>query len=60
METASRSKRTLTLSVNKNGEEESIEDCLRNQKGIQINAICTNNPEAAFAALPKVQSASQD
>ncbi len=45
LEAVTRSKRTLTLSLDRDGASESLEDCLNNRKGIQINTICTSNPE---------------
>ena len=60
MEAAARNKRTLTLSINKNGDAESLEDCIGNKEGIQVNAICTNNPEIASTALPKINRAGNE
>ncbi len=34
LEAVARNKRTLTLSINRNGEAESLEDCIRNKEGI--------------------------
>lgn len=50
---ATRSKRTLTLQLSQSGDAESLEDCLKNKDGIQINSICTNDSAAALAALPR-------
>lgn len=49
---AARSKRTFTLSLNQNGETESLEDCLKNKSGLQINTICTADSHIALNALP--------
>lgn len=43
LEKVARKKITLTLSIDKNGQTESLEDCLNNKNGVKLVTLCAPN-----------------